>query len=92
MLYFLKETLNYVSAMIKAAAKRPLFIRLADLAEACESHPNTIERYIYRGVIEPDADVQHGKVRQPIFNAQRLAELKKAVSAYQERLKSESVG
>ena len=77
--------------MIKASGKRPLFVRMADVAEACECHPNTIERYIFRGVIEPDADIQHGKVRQPIFAAERLNEIKKAVSTYQESLKSESI-
>jgi len=70
-------------------SKRPLFLRLAELAELCSCHPNTIERYVFRGIIEPDADVKHGRIQQPIFNAERINELRKAVADYQRGLRSE---
>jgi hypothetical protein len=62
----------------------PVFLRLSDLAEAAKSHPTAIERLLYRDVINADAEIQHGRSRQPIFAKSRLAALLKAIEDYRE--------
>lgn len=64
----------------------PLFLRISDLAEAAKKHPVAIERMLYKGVIVPDAEIQHGRSRQPLFTKSRLAEHLKAIQKYQDSI------
>jgi hypothetical protein len=66
-----------------------LYLRLSDLAEAAEMHSSRIEKCIYRGVIEPDAEIKHGRSTQPIFLQSRVAEHIRAIRRHQELLEKE---
>jgi hypothetical protein len=69
----------------------PEYLRLTDLAEASRVHVNTIERYLYRDVLEPDARVQHGRVFQPIFLKSKLKEHLANIRRYRDSLDKETV-
>ena len=73
-------------------AQLPEYLRLTDLAQASKVHFSTIERYIYRDVLEPDARVQHGQVFQPIFLKSKLKEHLANIKRYRDSLAKETVG
>jgi hypothetical protein len=70
----------------------PEYLRLTDVAEASSVHANTIERYLYHDVLIPDAVVQHGRSKQPIFLRSRLNEHLATIRRYRESLSRETVG
>jgi hypothetical protein len=67
----------------------PIYMRLADLSEAAKVHQTTLERYIYRDVLVPDAEVQHGRSLQPIFLKSRLKSHLDTIRKYRESLREE---
>jgi predicted site-specific integrase-resolvase len=56
------------------------FIRIADLAQFAGVSPDTVQRYIYKGIIVPDSQVKHGRSLQAIFLASRTKELVAAIN------------
>jgi hypothetical protein len=69
----------------------PLFLRISDLAEAANISTVTIERMLYKYVITPDAEIQHGRSRQPIFSKSRLKEHLTAIKAHRESVATANV-
>jgi hypothetical protein len=70
----------------------PEYLRMADLADASKVHVQTIERYIFRDVLTPDARVQYGRGFVPIFLKSRLKEHLGDIRRYRDSLAKETVG
>ena len=64
----------------------PLYVHLSDLAEQAKEHPSRIEKLIYRHVIQPDAEIRHGRSMQPIFFQSRVVEIIKAIRKLREAM------
>ena len=60
------------------------FIRLAELADLANVHAATLEKYVLKGVINPDSMIKHGRTSQPIFRVGRIEEHLGAIKRYQE--------
>jgi hypothetical protein len=60
----------------------PFYLRTTDLAEELGKHPTSVEKCIYRGIIQPDAEVKHGRSSQPLFLKSRFENYLKAMREY----------
>jgi hypothetical protein len=68
----------------------PHFLRLTDLAQTSGVNVGTLERYIYKSVLFPDATIEHGRSQSPIFLKSRLGEHIKTIRKYRESLMVEA--
>jgi hypothetical protein len=64
----------------------PEYLRLKDVVQASKLHYSTVERYVFRDVLLPDAIVQHGRTFQPIFLKSRLKEHLASIQKHRESL------
>jgi hypothetical protein len=70
----------------------PEYLNMTALAVASNVTSTTIERYIFRDVLEPDARVQHGNGFVPIFLKSRLKEHLSSIRRYRDSLDKETAG
>jgi hypothetical protein len=68
----------------------PHFVRLSDLAQASGVHVGSLERYVYKNILNPDGMIEHGRSEQPIFLKNRLKEHMEIIRHHRESLAKES--
>jgi hypothetical protein len=64
----------------------PLYVRTADLALAVHKHAVYVEKCIYTGILQPDAELKHGTQRRPLFLKSKMEDHINAIRSYAHRI------
>jgi hypothetical protein len=65
-----------------------VFTSLSDVAEEIGSHPNSIQKFLARNIISPDAYIVRGRETHPIFLLSKLPSIVEAIRAYKDQLET----
>jgi hypothetical protein len=66
------------------SSKPLVLLPIFELSKKLGIHPQTAERYLFKGVLVPDTYVSFGSTDRPLFKLEKLEEYRTAIADYKQ--------